>query len=172
MTTPGATKVALVTTLLVTAGGVVAFVAAAPDARVDPRLAGWFLLLFALLFLVRVAGQVVVALRAPGWLPPMRQWNLFPYPLLLPVQVAFLGIIAWLLRDFLTESGPAVEPKPAFGRFVLGFSGVYATAMAVRFAVRMRRRPEERWFGGTIPIVFHGVLAAFLFTLGSYHASY
>ena len=28
-------------------------------------------------------------------------------------------------------------------------------AMVVRYAVRMRRRPGERWFGGAIPIVFH-----------------
>jgi hypothetical protein len=34
----------------------------------------------------------------------------------------------------------------------------------------MARRPEQRWFGGTVPIVFHCVLAAFLFVLGSYDA--
>jgi hypothetical protein len=36
----------------------------------------------------------------------------------------------------------------------------------------MQRRPEQRWSGGAIPIVFHFVLAAFVYTLGSYHASY
>jgi len=43
--------------------------------------------------------------------------------------------------------------------------------MASRYVVRMYRRPGERWFGGTIPIVFHFVLAAFLFTWGKYHVS-
>jgi uncharacterized protein len=42
--------------------------------------------------------------------------------------------------------------------------------MAVRYAVRMARRPGERWFGGAIPIVFHCVLAAWLFVFGSFHA--
>ncbi len=65
-------------------------------------------------------------------------------------------------------SGTATSPAPAFGRFVLAFSVVYSTAMGIRLVVRMRRRPEERWFGGTIPIVFHLVLAAFLFVLGSH----
>ena len=44
--------------------------------------------------------------------------------------------------------------------------------MAARYAVRMRRRPGQRWFGGAIPIVFHFVLAAYLYVLGSFHASY
>jgi hypothetical protein len=44
--------------------------------------------------------------------------------------------------------------------------------MAVRYVVRMGRQPDQRWFGGTIPIVFHWVLASFLFVLGSFHASH
>jgi hypothetical protein len=32
----------------------------------------------------------------------------------------------------------------------------------------MARRPDQRWLGGTIPIVFHIVLASWLFVLGSY----
>ena len=43
--------------------------------------------------------------------------------------------------------------------------------MVVRYGVRMRRRPEARWFGGAVPIVFHLVLAAFLFTWGRYNVS-
>jgi hypothetical protein len=44
--------------------------------------------------------------------------------------------------------------------------------MAVRYVVRMTRRPEQRWFGGTIPIFFHWVLAAYLFVVGLFHASH
>lgn len=43
-------------------------------------------------------------------------------------------------------------------------------AMVVRYGWTMTARPELRWFTGTIPIWFHMVLAAFLFTLGDYHA--
>jgi hypothetical protein len=81
-------------------------------------------------------------------------------------------VIAWLVVSLLTGSGAAAEPAPGFGRFLIGFAAIYAGAMAARYVVRMRRRPEQRWFGGTIPIVFHFVLASFLFVLGSYHASH
>jgi hypothetical protein len=33
----------------------------------------------------------------------------------------------------------------------------------------MRKRPSARWFGGAIPIVFHLVLATYLFALGSFN---
>ena len=52
---------------------------------------------------------------------------------------------------------------------MLAVSGVYAGAMLVRYVVRMRRRRDQRWFGGTIPIVFHWVLAAFLLVYGVYN---
>ena len=41
--------------------------------------------------------------------------------------------------------------------------------MVVRYAVRMARRPDQRWTGGTIPIIFHVVLAAFQWTFAQYH---
>jgi hypothetical protein len=47
---------------------------------------------------------------------------------------------------------------------------LYWAAMAIRYAVRMTRRPEARWLGGAIPIVFHCVLAAFLLVLGTVNA--
>ena len=37
---------------------------------------------------------------------------------------------------------------PGFGGVALSF--VYWTALAIRYAVRMARRPEQRWFGGTV----------------------
>ena len=33
----------------------------------------------------------------------------------------------------------------------------------------MTRRPDQRWLGGTIPIIFHSVVAAFLWTFATYH---
>ena len=47
---------------------------------------------------------------------------------------------------------------------------VYWGAMAVRYTLRIATRPDERWLRGTIPIVFHCVLAAFVFVLGVSHA--
>jgi hypothetical protein len=41
--------------------------------------------------------------------------------------------------------------------------------MIVRYVIRMTRRPDQRWLGGTIPIVFHCVVAAFQWTFGTFH---
>ena len=130
-----------------------------------------YLLLFSVLFLLRVAGQVLVVLRAPSWLPPMHQWHLMPYRLLLPIQLGFILVMALIEVGLATAIGPFVNREPGLGRFLIGFSFVYAGAMLLRYAVRMYRQPRERWFGGAIPIVFHFVLAAFLFTWGKYHVS-
>jgi hypothetical protein len=123
------------------------------------------------LFVFRVAGQLLVVKRAPAWLPPMHQWHLMPYRLLLPIQLAFIAVMALIIVSLFRGSGPLFNTNPSFGRFLIGFSVVYAAAMAVRYVMRMYRRPGERWFGGAIPIVFHFVLAAFLFTWGKYHVS-
>jgi hypothetical protein len=167
--TPGATKLLLVVVLLVT-GATVAWYLLAASAD-DPRAAGAALLLLTLLFVGRVVGQVTVALAAPSWLPPMWQWNLLPYRYLLPIQAVFIAVMATVSAAFLrgTDDGALTEPRRTVGAAVVAVSGVYAGAMAVRFAVRMRRRPGQRWFGGTIPIVFHWALAAFLLVYGVYN---
>ena len=77
--------------------------------------------------------------------------------------------MTWIDVSFSAASGPPVEPLEALGWLLVGFAVVYAGSMAVRYAVRMRRRPEARWFGGTIPIVFHLVLATYLYAFGGFH---
>jgi hypothetical protein len=165
------TRIALLATLALTAGAVALFLGSTGD-EIDPDVAAGFLLLFGLLFCVRVVGQLVVRAKAPRWLPPMDEWNLIPYQLLLPIQLVFIAVIAAVIIDFAAGPWFFAEPNRRFGLVLIGFSAVYAGAMLVRYAVRMARRPAERWFGGTIPIVFHIVLAAFLFVWGIYDASY
>lgn len=169
--TPFPTKVALVATLVLTAIALGVFL----TARSDPVEAGdavAYLCLFTFLFLLRVAGQVFVRLRAPGWLPAGEQWNLTPYRLLLPAQLGILALMCWVDADFARGDGFWTRPRPVLGTGILWFAIVYASVMAVRYVVRMSRRPEHRWFGGTIPIVFHWVLAGYLFVFGSFHASH
>ena len=55
----------------------------------------------------------------------------------------------------------------AVGDALVWCSFAYWAAMGVRYARRMLAQPDQRWFGGAIPIVFHCVLASFLFVLGS-----
>ena len=122
------------------------------------------------LFLLRVAGQLLVVTRRPTWLPAMPEWQsgLLPYPVLLVSQVVILGLMT--ATAALLWSGSTLIPplRQEYGVPVIAFALVYAGAMAVRYAIRMARRPTERWFGGTIPIAFHLVLAAWLLVLGVY----
>lgn len=133
--------------------------------------AGTYLGLFTVLFLLRVVGQIVVVVRAPAWLPPMsgENWNLVPYRILLPSQLAILVLMCFIVHGVCLEYGPFGTRRPALSVFLVAASAVYAHVMIARYAVRMIRRPEARWFGGAIPIVFHLVLAAFLLTWGLYH---
>jgi hypothetical protein len=170
-TTPAVTKLALSATLAVTGAALVVFLAARSH-PITASFAAPFLWLFSFLFLVRVAGQLVVRLRRPRWLPPTEEWNLTPYRLLLPTQVVILAVMAWIDLSFSLDRGRPVDPRPELGKGVLAFSVVYAAVMAIRYVVRMSRRPEQRWFGGTIPIVFHQVLAAYLVVFGGFHASH
>jgi hypothetical protein len=157
---------------MVTAVAIAVFVTRRSDTAIAPEFAAPFLWLFSSLFLMRVVGQLYVRLRRPTWLPPTEEWNLSPYRLLLPAQVAILGLMTWIDISFSLGRGPPVEPHPRLGEGLLVFAYVYAAVMAVRYVIRMVRRPTERWFGGSIPIVFHFVLAAYLYVFGSFHASY
>ena len=169
--TPLATKAALVVTLGIAVAAVLVFALQTRGEAVDAQYASRFLALFSALFLLRVAGQLAVRAWRPDWLPPTEQWNLMPYRLLLPIQLAFVALMAWIELDLFRDRGVFATPRPALGAVIVWFSYLYAAGMAVRYVVRMRRRPGERWFGGTIPIVFHWVLAGFLFVFGTFHAS-
>jgi hypothetical protein len=138
----------------------------------DPRVYSPALWLFTILLFARVIGQLIVVLRAPRWLPPMAQWQsgLVPYPALLAVQAVVLFLMVWIARDFSGAAGFWVQPLPRLGYIVLVWSYLYATAMVVRYILWMSWRPDQRWTGGTIPIIFHCVVAAFQWTFAQYHA--
>lgn len=104
----------------------------------------------------------------------MDQWQsgLVPYPFLVVSQALVLVLMVWMSIDFSQAGGFWVEPRARYlGLAALWWSYVYFGAMVARYAIRMMRRPDERWFGGTIPIIFHMVVAAFQFTFGMFHRS-
>lgn len=127
----------------------------------------WLWLLTAL-FLARVLGQVIVVLWAPRWLPPMAQWysGLMAYRYLLPCQIAILVLQTALNESCRRAVWVFAEPRPRAASVLVALALVYWAGMVVRYVARMIRKREERWFGGTIPIVFHCVLAGYLFVLG------
>jgi hypothetical protein len=74
--------------------------------------------------------------------------------------------------DFTHGRGYFVVPSRRLGVGLLRFGSIYLIAMIIRYVLHMSLHPEERWLGGTIPIVFHWVLAAFLLMVGQYHWSH
>lgn len=123
------------------------------------------------LFCLRVLGQVLVAFAGVRWLPPMPEWysGLLPYHLLLPTQIAIIVLLAWICLDLSRGRGFFATPRERLGASMLWFGWLYLAVMIVRYPVRMYLHPEARWFGQTIPILFHWVLATFVILYGRYH---
>ena len=88
--------------------------------------------------------------------------------LLLPVQIALIIFMLKIVRDFARGDGIFVDLKPRTGIILQILGVIYFLSMVGRYVVTMVLHPELRWFTGTIPIWFHFVLAAFVFTLGHY----
>lgn len=130
----------------------------------------WFLLA---LFFLRVLGQLLVAFFDLSFLPPMEEWysGLIPYPILLLAQGLILILMIKISSDFSRGHGFFVIPRRAMGRFLTWFSYLYFASMVVRYVVTMALSPERRWFGGTIPIFFHFVLAGYLYVWGHFHTT-
>ncbi|MDH3671382.1 MAG: hypothetical protein OES46_09485 [Gammaproteobacteria bacterium] len=129
------------------------------------------LAVFTLLFVLRVCGQLLVAIVDIDFLPPFEQWysGFVPYSVLLPIQILIIGVMLKIVLDFARESGSFLTPKPHAAVFIKWFSYVYFFSIVARYAVTMTLYPELRWFTGTIPIWFHMVLAVFLYTFSHYH---
>jgi hypothetical protein len=128
--------------------------------------------LLACAFLGRVLGQIAVALFGPDWLPPMQDWysGLLSYSILLPLQVGILALQARISWDLWRGAGFFSRSYPRFGLGLRWFSFGYFAMMLLRYLLTMAVFPERRWLGsGTIPIVFHWVLAAYLFAWSRTH---
>jgi len=124
-----------------------------------------------LLFIGRVLGQILVAFFNITWLPAMEHWysGLLPYRYLLPVQILIIAVMLKVVYDFMRGAGYFIDPKPRAAIYIKWFSYVYFVSMVLRYVITMWLHPELRWFAHTIPIWFHMVLAAFLYTYSRYH---
>jgi hypothetical protein len=119
------------------------------------------------LFLGRVVGQILAATTAPSWLPHMARWysGLMPYRYLLPTQIVFLALMAAMTIAVDRRAAPLGTLSTTAGAWIVWVSYVYALGMVARSIRYALAKPERR--GVLIPIVFHFVLAAFLFAYGS-----
>jgi hypothetical protein len=95
--------------------------------------------------------------------------GLLTYPYLLTAQISIILLLAKVSLDFTQGEGLFIRPHRLFGRGVLYFGYLYFAAMILRYILQMSLYPENRWFGGTIPIVFHWVLASYVILFGRYH---
>ena len=137
--------------------------------RLAPIL--WILLS---VFILRVIGQMFVAMGCRGFLPPMDQWysGLVPYPWLVVCQIIIIILYGKVCLNFSQGKGFFATPHRGLGKGLLIFGSLYFGVMVIRYILRMTFHPEARWFGGTIPIFLHCVLAAFLLIVGNFHWRY
>lgn len=117
-----------------------------------------------LLFLLRVLGQLEVLLLAPDWLPPMYDWysGLIPYPILLPLQIVLLMIMAAVV---MREVQLGHRASGDWQRWVRALAIVYFAVMLLRLIVQLSRGADGVIEAGGIPVAFHWVLALFLLVL-------
>ena len=133
---------------------------------------GLVLALLTSLFCLRVLGQALVGFFSVGWLPSTEAWasGLIPYSFLLTIQMVMLIGMVKIVADVRRGRGYFATKRPTWSRALIGFSAVYAGSMALRYILTMVFFPEMRWLGGAIPISFHFVLAAFVYTWGKFLA--
>jgi hypothetical protein len=100
----------------------------------------------------------------------MNEWQsgLLPYPVLLFFQFVIIALCGRIVRDYARGIGFWTEPHRKWGKGIMIFGVVYFLSMVVRYSLRMHLHPEARWFGGTIPIFLHCILATFVMLVGRF----
>ena len=117
---------------------------------------------------------MLVAIGWGGFLPPMEAWQsgIIPYFWLVVSQMIIIILYGKACLDFSRGEGFFVTPRRRLGKWLFIFGALYLGAMVIRYILRMTFHPEARWFGGTIPIFLHWVLAIFLLMVGHFHWKY
>lgn len=120
------------------------------------------------LFAARVLGQIETVLLEPRWLPTMDAWysGLLPYPLLLPIQVGILMLMAVVAWNPRVRGGQFAQAHPRAAAALRAFAVVYFAVMAARLAVNISLNGADFWSEGAIPVAFHWVLALFILVSG------
>ncbi len=120
------------------------------------------------LFCLRVFGQLIQYFFSFSFLPSFKEFysGTLSYQLVLLFQAI---IIFFYLRTCLKMSRGKVVANRIKGKRFLILGIIYTSIMVTRYILRMVMFPAERWFGGSIPIFFHIVLASFFIINGIYH---
>lgn len=129
------------------------------------------LLVLFLVFLFRVLAQLLQSGNDISFLPAFEQWHsaTIPYGWLLFSQGL---ILAAMLCTWLYIHREQYRFKRGRAQLLLVLGSIYFLVMLVRFIFGITVLPEHRWFGATLPALFHMVLAAYLLVLGGYEATH
>lgn len=120
------------------------------------------------LFAARVAGQAIQAWMPREGLPSFDafQGSNLPYWLLLPVQLAILGWMAFL--SWRIQSA-RLAASSRIGRVLAWLGAVYLVIALGRFGVGIAFPDAPAWFRTWVPAFFHIVLASFVLVVSLYH---
>ena len=92
--------------------------------------------------------------------------GLLPYPLLLPLQIVLLMVMAVIAWNPRVREGAFALAHPGAANALQIFALVYFVVMAGRLAVNITENRADFWSEGAIPVAFHWVLALFLMVTG------
>ncbi len=131
----------------------------------------YLLWLFFALFVFRVLAQIAVMTISPSFLPPAEEWfsGFLSYKWLLLSQILIIILMYKICLDFTRKEGFFFRPSNKLGIPLLIFGLFYLLIMLVRYTIRMSLYSTERWFGGSIPIFFHIILALFVITVSVHY---
>jgi hypothetical protein len=121
-----------------------------------------------LLFLGRVAAQLVQRLWPTPLLPDFEAWQsgLLPYGLLLASQLA---ILAAILHQLVRIGTGRARPRRRLGLMLLVLGGIYMAGAAFRLAAGVADLFDLPFFQAKLPAFFHMVLAGVVLVLGDFH---
>lgn len=122
----------------------------------------------ALLFFLRIIGQLIQEIHAVAWLPQLGAWqgSSLPYKFLLSSQLIILAV---LLRIAQQHSKACVQKNTNKGKWLLAFGVLYFVGMAGRLVIGITGLSMHPWFHTFIPVFFHLTLATFVLILAAFH---
>ena len=134
-----------------------------------PRRYALVLLLLAGLFAFRVVAQLVQVWYLLEFLPPFETWHsgAVPYCWLVGTQVVILAMCIRIVWQLFHNQ---VISSPEKGRLLCLLGCIYFSVMSIRLFLGRTVASEYRWFGATLPTVFHLVLASFVILYGRFHS--
>ena len=119
--------------------------------------------LLAVLFVGRVAAQLIQYFQPINFLPSFVEWQsgTLPYAVLVALQVV---IVAGQFRVIGAVSKGRRLLGAQWRRGISAFAVVYLAVMVFRLIAGLTFATGEGWLGARLPTIFHLVLASFLFT--------